>query len=412
MHRLRPLLLLFASLGSGLSAIALPEISAGPLVGHVTESTAGLWMYAPVESKVTVRYWPESEEGEAKEGALKAYENPIAEGDGHPVRVTLDGLMANRAYRYVISVDGASDPTWQGSFSTAPQEGSPGKFRVAVTSCMKVGQPQASWYLLLAQRPDLHLTLGDTHYADTTVPAVQLDHHVRYRREPYHAAVLRQVPTYSIWDDHDYGPNNSDGTAEGKENSLHGWTQCWMNPGAGTDEIRGAFYRFTRGEVEFFAVDGRYHRSPDKAPDDEHKRMLGDGQFKWLVESLANSKAKFKVVFSGSTLQDSKGDGWRIYTFARQRLIDTLREKRISGVVYLSGDMHYSRVWEHPESERLGYPLVEVISSGIANSKTRSFATIDFDTEQADPSMRVRIVHGDGTVREDKTWNLSQLGGK
>ncbi|MGB1128614.1 MAG: hypothetical protein ACPG4K_01090, partial [Haloferula sp.] len=75
-------------------------------------------------------------------------------------------------------------------------------------------------------------------------------------------------------------------------------------------------------------------------------------------------------------------------------------------------DMHYSRVWEHPESERLGYPLVEVISSGIANSKTRSFATIDFDTEQADPSMRVRIVHGDGTVREDRAWNLSQLGGK
>ena len=170
--------------------------------------------------------------------------------------------------------------------------------------------------------------------------------------------------------------------------------------------------KFQRGEVEFFMVDGRYHRSPDNAPDDEKKRMLGDEQFAWLLDGLKASKAKFKVIASGSTLQHSKVDGWRIYTFSRHRLFDSLKEHGISGVVYCSGDIHNSMVVVHPESERVGYPLVEVISSGVANSKNLSFATLDFDTTLADPTMKVRLVQKDGTVSEEKEWSLSQLGGK
>lgn len=157
-------------------------------------------------------------------------------------------------------------------------------------------------------------------------------------------------------------------------------------------------------------MDSRYHRSPDKAPDNAQKRMLGDAQFEWLVEGLKASRATFKVIASGSTLETSKNDGWRIYSFARKRLLESIKENEVSGVVYFSGDVHRSFVREHHES--VGYPLVEVISSGIANSKTLSFATVDFDTTRDDPTMRVRIVHGDGTFRDDKTWALSTLGGK
>ena len=118
------------------------------------------------------------------------------------------------------------------------------------------------------------------------------------------------------------------------------------------------------------------------------------------------------MIASGSTLYHSKGDGWRIFTRDRHRLFDSIRDHSISGVIYLSGDVHNSLVWEHPESERVGYPFVEVISSGIANSELLSFASIDFDTTIADPSLRVRILHGDGTTRDERTWTLSQLGGK
>ena len=68
-----------------------------------------------------------------------------------------------------------------------------------------------------------------------------------------------------------------------------------------------------------------------------------------------------------------------------------------------------SHVWTHPESDRVGYPLIEVVSSGVANSKTLSFATVDFDTTADDPTVQVRIIHGDGKTHADKTWKLSDL---
>ena len=383
--------------------------TAGPLVGHTTDSSATIWMYAPVGAKVELIWQKEDKDEKKKQKAFVAVPDPAGKLKGVPYKVVLNDLQANTRYKFRVEIDGSAVSERVGSFKTAPEVGKSAKFRVAVTSCMKFGQPQNSWKLLLADKPDLHITLGDTQYSDTTNPTIQWKHHVRYRAVPQFAAVLRAMPNYAMWDDHDYGPNNSDGTEPGKAGSLAGWKQIWGNPPAGTKETPGAFYKFSWGDVDFFVVDGRYYRSPGKAPDDDKKRMLGDAQFAWLLDGLKNSKAKFKVIASGSTLADSKSDGWRIYTFARHRLFDAIGKNRISGVLYFSGDVHRSRVWTHPESDRVGYPLIEVISSGIANSKTLSYATVDFDTTAEEPTVRVRIVHGDGKTHADKTWKLSEI---
>ena len=393
-------------------ATAAPQGTAGPLVGNVTPTTATLWIFAPEGAKCSVRANPDgaaADENNAAEGPFTPAAQPAGKAHGKPAKVTLTGLLPGTTYRYTVGIDGKSDPALHGTFRTQPAPGTSNKFRMVLTSCMKFDQPQGSWKHVLAEKPQLHLTVGDTHYADTTNPTTQWEHHLRYRRMPEFAAVLRNIPTYSMWDDHDYGPNNSDRTAKGKENSLAGWNQFWGNPAAGTATTPGAFYKFSWGEVDFFMADSRYHRSPDDAPDDDKKRMLGDAQFSWLIAGLKSSKAKFKVIASGSTLNHSKADGWRIYTFARHRFFDAIKEHRIPGMVYMSGDIHRSLVWEHHESKRVGYPVVEVISSGVANSKTLSFATIDFDTTAEDPTMRVRVILGDRRVETDRTWKLSQL---
>lgn len=405
----RTLLLIACCLVFVTGAWAQPiPATAGPLVGHTTPTSTSLWMYAQRGAKVEAIFRKGSD-GEEQRAAFAAIDKPAGEIEGAVYKLTLDGLDPDTRYRYRIAIDGEESADHAASFKTAPAEGKASKFRIAVTSCMKHGQKQGSWTLLLNEQPDMHITLGDTQYSDTTNPSVQWRHHLRYRAVKEFAAVNRNVPTYAMWDDHDYGPNNSDGTAKGKEKSLAGWAQIWANPPQGTDDTPGAFYSYTWGEVEFFMVDGRYHRSPDKHKDDADKRMLGDAQFAWLVDGLKNSKAKFKVIASGSTLEHSKNDGWRLYTFSRHRLLDALKKHNISGVMYLSGDVHESYIREHHESDRVGYPLVEVISSGVANSKTLSFATVDFDTQAADPAVRVRIIHGDGKTHDDKTWKLSGL---
>ena len=387
-----------------------PEI-AGPLSGDVRANQVTLWMYAPIKSKCTFSYRAEgSSKADAKTGELTALSNQAAKVPGQILKSTVVGLSPDTRYQYQVTIDGKADPSWKGSFKTAPLEGTSTAFRMAITSCMHIKRAQRSWNLLLAEQPDLHLTVGDTHYADTTDPTIQLQHHVAYRRKKEFANVLRQVPTYAIWDDHDYGPNNSDGTAEGKEFSLAGWKQTWPNPASGTPDTPGAFFKFSRGDVDFFVVDGRYHRSPNELPDNDKKRMLGDAQFEWLLSGLKNSKAKFKIIASGSVLHHSKVDGWRIFTFSRHRLFDAIKKHKISGVMYIGGDMHQSLVWQHHESDRVGYPMIEIMSSGITNGKDLSFATIDFDTTVDDPTARVRIIYGKGKkVNTDKIWKLSQL---
>ena len=387
-----------------------PEV-AGPISGDVRANQVTLWMYAPPKSKCSFSYHAEgASKTDKKTGELTALSNPAAKVPGQILKSTVVGLSPNTAYQYQVTIDGKADPSWKGSFKTAPLEGTSTAFRMAITSCMHIKRAQRSLNLLLAEQPDLHLTVGDTHYADTTDPTIQLQHHVAYRRKKEFANVLRQVPTYAIWDDHDYGPNNSDGTAEGKEFSLAGWKQAWPNPASGTPDTPGAFFKFSRGDVDFFVVDGRYHRSPNELPDDDKKRMLGDAQFEWLLSGLKNSKAKFKIIASGSVLHHSKVDGWRIFTFSRHRLFDAIKKHKISGVMYIGGDMHQSLVWQHHESDRVGYPMIEIMSSGITNGKDLSFATIDFDTTVDDPTARVRIIYGRGKkVNTDKTLKLSQL---
>lgn len=392
---------------------ATPGDTAGPLIGNVTPTSATIWLFSARDARCEAFVSPDPETlFNTPTPFIHEFgpvDKPAGKFEGTIQFATLGELAPDTMYHYGVKMDGKTAETLKGSFRTPPLPGTPHKFRMVLTSCMKHGQPQESWNLVRSEKPHLHLTVGDTQYSDSTDPSVQWKHHLRYRRVPEFAAVIRNIPTLAMWDDHDYGPNNSDGTAAGKERSLAGWKQFWANPAAGTDRTPGAFFRFNWGEIDFFVVDGRYHRSPDNAPDDAEKRMLGDAQFNWLLEGLKASRAKFKVIASGSTLNHSKSDGWRIYTFARHRLFDAIRANRIDGVVYMSGDIHNSLVWQHPESNRVGYPLVEVISSGVANSKNLSFAAIDFDTTADDPSMRVRIIMGNRSIPVDRTWKLSQI---
>jgi len=392
------------------SAQQLKSPIAGPLVGPATPASVTLWMHAGEDSQLEVQYQTDVPGAESHSANFQSVANPSTpQVVGSVATVTLGNLRPDTRYNYQVVIDGKSNPKREGTFKTAPVAGKGAKFRIGLTSCMKIGHQQSSWELFRNDKPDFHLTLGDTHYANTTDPNKQLEHHLAYRQQPEFASVIRTIPTFAMWDDHDYGPNNSDGTENGKENSLAGWRQFWGNPATGTATTPGAFFKFSWGDVEFFVVDSRYYRSPNHDEDDNKKRMLGDEQFAWLLDGLKASTAKFKVIASGSTLNHSLVDGWRIYTFSRHRLFDAIKENRIGGVVYMSGDIHSSLVWEHPESCRVGYPLVEVISSGVANSETLSYATIDFDTLVDDPTMRVRVVQGDGKTTDDKAWKLSEL---
>ncbi len=219
------------------------------------------------------------------------------------------------------------------------------------------------------------------------------------------------TPMLAIWDDWDYAGNNSDGTASGKQRSLQTFKELWANPSYGQPSDPGIYFKFSRGDVDFFMLDVRYHRSPNDVEDDGEKTMLGRAQLTWLKRELAESDATFKFLVSGSQWTGSgKSDSWRSFTRERNGLFDFIRDNGIEGVVLLSGDRHITAGYQVQQR------FIEITSSPFASEnhdppyppeemfmlhdQGNFFVVLDVDT-RTEPSRLVIEVHrvGKGMVR-------------
>ncbi len=378
----------------------------GPLVGHVSPTSAVIWFYTGQRAGVRVFY----RTAEAPKTAAKAVVMPAGAAGPLTARVTLPDLTPDTAYVYRVVFQGKTEEAWTGAFRTAPRTGSPTKFRFAVSSCMKHDHDfQDAWLRLLETKPDFQLLLGDNVYADSTVRGVLWDHYLRMRGVWQFASVVRNVPTYAMWDDHDYAGDNRGGEVRRKVQVLDVFREVWANPSAGTPGVPGAFFKLSRGDVDFFVLDGRYHRSRLEAPNGPRKRMIGDGQFRWFSQAIRASKARFKVIASGSTIEVEGEDTWVKYKFELERIWRLIRDEKIGGVIWVSGDLHEGQLETFPKARTGFYDLTEVISSGIANSRDHEFAIMDFDTTVKDPTCHIQVLDGHGKLVEERTLRCSAL---
>jgi alkaline phosphatase D len=381
-------------------------LSSGPLVGYQGHDQATVWV-SPLHEKDAIEVVVRAESG-GDEKRVKLT------GTEHARTARVGGLAPLTTYTYSVLVNGADDETTRGRFRTGPLPGAPVKARLAVVSCMNAFRfpHQVAWVPLVERGPDLLLHLGDNVYANSVEKKVQREWHTAQRRVPEYARALRSMSTLAIWDDHDFGANDSDGTLPGKETSLELFKEVWPNPGAGLEGTPGVFYRVSYGDVDLFMLDTRYHRSPNFYPDGPDKKMLGDAQFEWLENEITASRATFKLIASGSTIDLGLKDAWCLYTKDRTRLLGLT--KRASGICFLTGDIHTSLVVER-EDPAAGYAYPEVIASGVAvNSNLHLFTTIDVDTTSTDPTLVVRTHRvgpkGDYRGNAEKTLRLSELG--
>lgn len=379
----------------------------GPMVAHVSPTTATIWAYSRYRTGLRVYF---RQDGADKSTARHVDMNDPGAGPRR-AQVLLRGLEPSTRYVYRVLLNRQTQPGWDGSFTTPPVAGQASRFTIALASCMKDDHDfQDAWHVLLAQKPDLQLLLGDNAYVDSKRRGNHWSKHMDMRRVGQFQNVLRQVPTYAIWDDHDFAGDNSAGAGlKERVELLQVFQELWGNPAAGIPGVPGAFFKLTRGDVDFFVLDVRYHRSRLGARNDARKRMLGDGQFQWLARGLRQSKARFKVICSGSTIAVDGKDCWTQYEFALQRVYDLIRDARIDGVFWVSGDLHRSQIEVQPKAKTGFYDLVEVVSSGIAVKGAHSFATLSFDTTVADPTAHIRIIHGDGSIPQERVLRASEL---
>lgn len=354
-------------------ALGYPRLLEGPMLGAPRPDGLTVWSRASGAFDVQVEYATD-----------RAFTRPLVtapvqarEAEDFVTRVTVTGLPPDTPVWYRMKLDGILDRHAPLPFRARTAPTGPRPIRIAFGSCARVqlDPVQPVWQAIAAAEPDLFLWLGDNIYADSDAAESYTDLYARQRGVTSLQPLLRQVPQLAVWDDHDFGYNDSDGTNPVKAMTLTQFNRWWANPAAGLPGTPGVFCRQSFGPIDLFLLDGRYHRDPSAAPDGPAKTMLGEGQKAWLKRELAASRATFKLLVSGVgwTAAERGGDSWAMYLHERDELLDFIRDRRIAGVFGISGDVHMGEANCVPRSEQGGYDFYDLVSSGLAQMLSPKF---------------------------------------
>ncbi len=265
--------------------------------------------------------------------------------DGHGVvRLEVTGLEPGTAYRYAVEVDGVVDLVRRGSARTLPR--GPSSFTVAVGGDARVGSDGAVFDTIRATDPLLYLITGDLHYGDVAENDVGRFEEVLdlTLSRPAQAALYRSTPVAYVWDDHDFGGNDSDPTVESAPAAQEAYRRYVPHyPLAGPTSP--VYQAFTIGRVRFVLTDGRSGRTPASAADDAAKTMLGVDQKAWLKQQLLDADDTHALIVWVNPLpwitEPSAGsDGWGGYTTERRELADFISDNDIDGLLMIAGDAH------------------------------------------------------------------------
>jgi len=435
---------------------ALPAdslVQAGPMVGYGTHREVALWVQTTRPATVEVRYWsitpdslhdrpdvlPDPDTSRTEAVATTADEDHIA-------RFAIGHLEPGNTYRYEVSVDGGVvERPYPLRFQTQPLwewRTDPPAFTFAIGSCAYIndgpydrpGDPYGGDYRIFeriaAQNPDGMLWLGDNVYyreVDWATPQMMRYRYAHTRKTPQMQALLGHTHNYATWDDHDYGPNNADRSYGQKEAALKIFRDYWANPSTARPDVPGVFGSFAWGDAEFFLLDDRYHRSPNTAPRDSAKTMWGEAQLQWLTDALTSSEATFKVIVNGGQILNPAD---RYETAARfpndrSRLLRTIVDRQIEGVVLLSGDRHFTELARTTPEDF--YPIYEFTNSPLTAGSAgpgdeqnpyrleetvvteRNYGTLSFRGPRDDRVLTLRTYDADGELLWERSIRAQDL---
>jgi len=412
-----------------LACIALTQITAfaahieiGPMLGHVGSDEARIWIKSSQTARLSAMVSTRADLSDARrvDGPVLGYQS---DNNGH---VQINHLQSSTRYYYNILLDGEPSLTAPyPSFETAPEHGEPTHLRFAFGSCVgHFGQLSAAAWGEMAGDKDIEmlLMLGDNHYADSTEPAVQRAAYYDHRSVAGFEDIVRRTAVYGIWDDHDYGPNNSDSTVKGREETLATFKSMWANPSYGEPDNPGTYYRFSYGDIEFFMLDDRYYRSPNTAKDDGSKTMLGNRQWEWLKQGLKSSKAKLKFIASGSEWQkNGHVDSWTSFKREQLGFFDWINEEKIEGVILLSGDRHFTGGYQINQriieitSGPLGsnnYPTPNLPEMFLNHGTGKLYCVFDIDTRTGEPKVILEVYRAGEGLIDRRDFTMDEINGK
>lgn len=334
----------------------------GPMLGYTELKEALIWVQTKSPAEVQVQYWEKGKPGQSwrtdavethKESAFtaKCIADQVEPGRSYDYRVWINGDSVHLNYPTTFK----TQTLWQ--WRTDPPE-----FTLATGSCAfineadydRAGKPYGSNYQIFNKindrKPDLMLWLGDNVYyreVDYYTLGGMQHRYTHDRSIPELQPLLASTPHYAIWDDHDFGPDDSDWSWVQKERSYEVFKEFWGNPSFGLNGKNGCTTLFQYGDADFFLLDDRYYRTPNYCKTCPDRSLLGKEQLEWFLAALAASRAEYKIVaIGGQVLTTSMNNETAFHFFPAERdsILKFIERENIKGVIFLTGDRHYTEL--------------------------------------------------------------------
>jgi len=353
-------------------------LQSGPMLGPITLTDATLWIQTKGEANVHFGY---REKGSAAKYELTPKKMTKAD-DGFAASLHVGKLKPQTAYEYQAYINNIplkfeyplefkTHTLWRYR-TDAPD------FTFVAGSCFYVndpifdrpGKPYGGEHEIVDEivktKPDFMVWLGDNIYlreGDFESRSGIYYRNTHTRAFPKLQPLLSSTPHYAIWDDHDFGPNDSDWTYPLKQHSRDAFHDFWPSESYGVGGTEGVTNGFEWNDCQFFMLDDRWYRTVDR----ENGTVLGDVQKYWLKESLLSSRASFKFICTGGQfLSDAKVfENVANYPHEREEIIQFLDDNNIKGVVFITGDRHHSEISKMTTAK--GNTFYDVTSSAMTS---------------------------------------------
>ena len=268
--------------------------------------------------------------------------------------------------------------------------------KIAFGSCGWEKHPLPILNNIVNHEPDLFIFLGDNIYGDTkNMDTLKAKYQLLGNKKSY-TNLKNNVPIIATWDDHDYGWNDTGKSyphkSESKDIFLDFFQEPDDSPRRDHEGIYHSYvYEYGNNVLQVILLDGRTFRddlipyngefddegrysfyNQDYAPHtDTSTTLLGKKQWDWLEKEL-KKPADVRIIGTGTQfgIEWNGYEAWANFPHEQNRMLELIKETRANGVVFISGDVHYSEISKLTTDF---YPIYDFTSSGL--SSTWYFAT-------------------------------------
>jgi alkaline phosphatase D len=412
------------------------------MLGHVGQRNAEIWVHWPMENEtVSIKYSTIAPEIATSQGGKEllfvSNENNLSS------KIVLSSLQPGTHYTYFLESQSFKTKIYE--FTTQElwqwRKDAP-NFSLVFGSCTYVndtefdrpgkpyGQSDSIFNVISALKPNAMIWGGDNIYLREGDFETQANMEARYlkaREVPSIQKLLSTCPQYAVWDDHDFGPNDSHSSFQYKKESLAAFKEMWGNSNYGfpKNENNCITGKVNINDIDLYLLDNRSFRIPPGTAGIT-PQMLGKEQINWLVQDLKSSKASFKLVVIGSQVLSSVADfeNYANYQEERDYLLKMIAENKIKNVIFLTGDRHFAELSQMTLANNIR--VLDITSSPLtskpySNSKEtnttrvegsfvgeQNFAYITFSGTAKERTIDINLINNTGKSCWKKSYLLEK----